>query len=173
MKRYLPDWEWDSILAIPLAELRQQGIVGLIFDLDNTITAWHSQEISEPVLHWFAELKRQGFRACILSNSDASWVEPIAECLGIPFVASAGKPRQRGFRNACVLLDLPQEQVLMVGDQLLTDVGGAHAAGLKVGLVPKLYPREHWGTKHISRRIERLIRAWHRWRFADKRDPGK
>ena len=46
-----------------------------------------------------------------------------------------GKPAAAFFRAACERLGLPAERVLMVGDDVDADVGGAMAAGLKGALV--------------------------------------
>jgi ribonucleotide monophosphatase NagD (HAD superfamily) len=46
-----------------------------------------------------------------------------------------GKPSQQFFQAAINKLGLPAEQVLMIGDDVVTDVGGAQDAGLKGALV--------------------------------------
>jgi phospholysine phosphohistidine inorganic pyrophosphate phosphatase len=46
-----------------------------------------------------------------------------------------GKPAARFFRAAAERLALPAEQILMIGDDLDADIGGAQAAGLKGALV--------------------------------------
>lgn len=46
-----------------------------------------------------------------------------------------GKPSQDFFQLAVATLDLRPEQVLVVGDDIENDVGGAQAAGLKAALV--------------------------------------
>ncbi|HUF13260.1 MAG TPA: TIGR01458 family HAD-type hydrolase [Longimicrobiales bacterium] len=49
--------------------------------------------------------------------------------------AVIGKPTGTFFDLACASLDLPRERVLMVGDDVESDVGGAQAAGLRGVLV--------------------------------------
>ena len=49
-------------------------------------------------------------------------VEAFAKPLDMPFIHRARKPSNQSFLTALSLLELPREQVVMVGDQLLTDV---------------------------------------------------
>lgn len=51
----------------------------------------------------------------------------------------------------------------MVGDQLFTDIWGGNRAGIFTILVRPISRQELWGTKNISRRLERLI-----WKFVDR-----
>lgn len=46
-----------------------------------------------------------------------------------------GKPAADFFHSAAELLQLPPSDLLMIGDDILTDVGGAHAAGLLGAIV--------------------------------------
>ena len=46
-----------------------------------------------------------------------------------------GKPAPHLFEQAAALLDLPRGRLVMVGDQLETDVAGARAAGVPVALL--------------------------------------
>lgn len=75
------------------------------------------------------------------------WLAPDGIALDVaPFVAALqhatgrepivfGKPAERFFVAAAERLGLPRVEVLMVGDDVVTDVGGAQAAGLKGALV--------------------------------------
>lgn len=162
MKRkpwFKADLEAASLASLPLAELRQKGIRGLIFDLDNTITAWHSQEIAQDIQDWFASLPEQGFTACILSNSHGERVRPMGLLLGLPALHGAKKPLAAGYRRACRALGCKPEEVAMIGDQLLTDIWGGNLAGLFTVLLTQLIdPKEFLGTRLFNRSLEKLLR---------------
>jgi HAD superfamily phosphatase (TIGR01668 family) len=154
---FAPDIRCPGIIDIPLEELKERGIRGLLFDLDNTITEWHKDEVAEPTRMWLHDLREQGFSSCIISNNHMQRVKQVAGQLGLPYLYSAAKPRRKGYRQAAVMLKLPPRQLAMVGDQLLTDVLGGNRAGLTTILVQYLHPREHWGTTHIFRPVERWL----------------
>ena len=153
------DFEVTALCRIPLAELRRRGVRGLIFDLDNTITAWHSMEISPEVREWFATLPEQGFSACILSNSHQERVLPMGRTLSLPALHMARKPLVTGYLRACREVGLKPEEVAISGDQLLTDIWGGNRAGLTTVLLTELIDnREFLGTRLFSRRVEKLLR---------------
>lgn len=154
---FAPDMSCRRITDIPLSELKQRGIKGLLFDLDNTITEWHETTVTEINSKWLRDLCEQGFTACIVSNNHEQRVKKVAAQLGLPCVFSAAKPRRRSYRRAAALLGLTPQQLAMVGDQLLTDVLGGNRAGLFTIFVEYLHPREHWGTTHIFRPLERWL----------------
>jgi hypothetical protein len=78
-----PDLYVDSLLDIPLDQLKDNNIKAFILDLDNTITEWNSNYIREEVGAWFSAIISQGFKACILSNNGQERVVRVAESLGI------------------------------------------------------------------------------------------
>ena len=156
--RFVADIEVNHICEIPLDELKAKGISGLIFDLDNTITAWHSMEVAEHTRNWFAQLAEQGFFACILSNSHKERVMPIGNLLGIPAIHMAKKPTKGGYMLACKKMSLSASQVAMVGDQLLTDIFGGNRVGLTTILTSMMDENEFWMTRVFSRTLERHIK---------------
>ncbi len=161
MKLLKPDLCCDGIRQIPYDRLWQQGIRGLVFDLDNTLTPWHCYAENPALIAWFAALRQQGFAVCILSNSAYGKVATIGGWLGIPVLGSGKKPGRKGFLRALALLDLPAAQTAMIGDQLFTDVYGGNKAGMYTILTRLIDENEHWGTRHLSRPLERLVKK--RW----------
>ena len=154
---FAPDMKYKSITDIPLDQLKEHGIKGLLFDLDNTITEWHKDDVAEGIRQWLLYLQEQGFSACIVSNNNKQRVKKLAGQLGLPCLFSAAKPRRKSYRQAAALLKLQPQQLAMVGDQLLTDVLGGNRAGLTTIFVKYIHPREHWGTTHIFRPLERWV----------------
>ncbi len=156
-----PDMRVERIQDIDLPLLWNQGIRGLIFDLDNTITPWHQYAANDEIIRWFEQVRQYGFQACILSNSGEAKTAQISEWLDVPVLSDSRKPRACGFRRAGRLLQLPPRHLAMIGDQIFTDIWGGNRAGLFTILTEKLADEEFWGTKNISRRLERLVKR--RW----------
>jgi HAD superfamily phosphatase (TIGR01668 family) len=101
-------------------------------------------------------VKRDGFKVVILSNNNLTRVSKFAEPLGIPFIPAARKPMGKSFRRAVRMLELAPEQVVVVGDQMLTDVFGGRRAGLHTILVAPIAPKEEGWATQINRRIEKI-----------------
>jgi uncharacterized protein len=158
MSKLRPDMQVKRIEDIDLDYLWQLGIRGLVFDLDNTVTPWRLYQHNQDTADWFRNLRQRGFSACILSNNLHERVQQISEWLDIPVLGNSKKPLQAGFYLAKKTLGLEPSQLAMVGDQLLTDIYGGNRAGFFTILTEQLDEREGWGTRHISRRIEKLVR---------------
>lgn len=150
-----PNLILDSLHELEHKKLKELGIKGIIFDLDNTIIPWDSQHMSLEIIEWLKSLINNGFKICLLSNNLDKRVKNIAEIFDIPFVSRAYKPAKSGFRNAVTAMNLSANQVAVVGDQLFTDILGGNRAGLVTIWVKPLSAREFIGTK-ITRRLEKI-----------------
>jgi len=148
-----PDWHVGRVTDVPLGELWERGIRVIFVDLDNTLTAWGSREISEPVRRWVGEAKEMGFQVVIVSNAGfRKRVAQVAEALGIVGIAAAGKPRRYVFRRYLEWKGLTVHQAVMIGDQIFTDILAAKRAGMKAVLVEPLTER-----RFITGRIQRPL----------------
>lgn len=145
----------NSLHDLEHYKLRQLGIKGIIFDLDNTIIPWDSQQMSPEIIKLLEDLITEGFQICLLSNNMDKRVKSIAAIFGIPFISRAYKPAKSGFRHAVAAMDLPLNQVAVVGDQLFTDILGGNRIGLVTIWVRPLCAQEFIGTK-ITRSFEKL-----------------
>ncbi len=157
MRRILyPKIYVDSLLKIPLEEMKRRKIKAFIFDLDNTVTEWNSNDLRQEVVAWFALIKKHGFKACILSNNGEERIRQVAQQLDIPFIHRAQKPRRGAFYRAISMMKTEPEEVAVIGDQIFTDVFGGNRAGLYTILVKPLGRKEFLGTK-ISRGMEIFV----------------
>jgi len=142
----IPDQYCHSVYDIDLAALREEGIEGLILDLDNTLAAWRFGQPEPKLARWIERVREAGLKPYIVSNDFGPRVELFTRYLGIPGRARAGKPGTRGFREAAEALGLPPERVAVVGDQVFTDVLGASRTGCRTILVVLIEPpsrRDH------------------------------
>jgi HAD superfamily phosphatase (TIGR01668 family) len=160
LRRLSPDLYLRNIYELPLRKFMTMGIKVLLFDLDNTVVLHRDSHALPQTAAWFEKLSAAGFEAAILSNNSDERVKIIASQFKIPYIAHAGKPRQKGFKRALALFGVKPEQCVMVGDQLFTDIAGGNQAGFFTALIMPLGRDEHWGVRNISRRAEKIC-----WRF--------
>jgi HAD superfamily phosphatase (TIGR01668 family) len=120
----------NSIYDITPEMLKNKGIYGLILDIDNTLVATHIDEADEKVISFIESLKESGIKAIIVSNGRKRRVELFCEPLGIEFLYQAHKPLGGGFKKAVEIMNLPYNQVAILGDQLFTDVLGGNLKGI-------------------------------------------
>lgn len=146
----------NSILSIRPEALKQKGIRGLITDLDNTLVAWHEPSITPKLRDWFRAFEEAGLSVLILSNNSEKRIRLFTGDARIPYIYRAKKPLTRGFRQAMQRMNLQPEQVVVVGDQLMTDILGANRIGAHSILVVPVAESDGWATK-LNRLIERFI----------------
>ena len=148
----------ESITQITLDELREQGVTGVILDLDNTIVLWRKEETTSEVSDWLNSLLAADIQLCILSNSPiGERSKRIAEKLGCHYVHDARKPRRKGFHRAMEIMATTPETTAIIGDQMFTDVLGGNRTGVLTIMVKPMHKREFPYTRFISRPPERLL----------------
>jgi hypothetical protein len=139
-------------------ELTSRGIRGVILDLDNTLTEWHSMDILPEIEAWVTRLKEAGLLGCIVSNAvTAGRVQPIADRLGLPWITRAMKPFPIAFRAGMRMMGTTPETTAIVGDQLFTDILGGNRLGLYTILVEPFSCSESWHTRLLHRPLERMV----------------
>jgi HAD superfamily phosphatase (TIGR01668 family) len=153
---FCPHEQIHSVTELDCGKLADQGLRGLIFDLDNTLVRWKHDELAPEVLAKMAQLKASGFHICLLSNARQHRAAAIADQLHIAFIAPAAKPRKGSFKKALELLGTSPEQTAIIGDQLFTDICGGNRTGLHTIWVKPLAEREFFWTR-LVRRLEGFV----------------
>lgn len=152
----LPDEFVESVFEITPEKLHQLGMKGIITDLDNTLVEWDRADCTEELSEWFLMMKDAGIQIIIASNNNEERVKKFADPIGVPYIFRARKPLGKGFYSALVRLKLKREEVVMVGDQLLTDVFGAKRQKLYTILVRPVAQSDGWVTR-FNRFVERRV----------------
>lgn len=125
------------------------------FLLERLIGTWNKNRLLAKAypdtLDTLKKLKEQGLTVAIVSNAPKDTVEAVAERFDMTeylddiFVsANEGKLKTTGlFDIALNKLKLTNNDVVMVGDSIETDIKGAEAAGIKPILIDRRNKREH------------------------------
>ncbi len=140
---------------ISVPELVADGVRGIMVDLDNTLVGFRATTPTDAVVAWLASARTAGIATCVVTNNGTAWAREVARTLNVPIVANARKPLGRGFRRGLAFLNLDRSAVVVIGDQLFTDVLGAKLFGLRVVLVDPLVRRDPLNTLPL-----RLLERW-------------
>lgn len=166
-----PDWRINSVLDIDLDQLRERGIRGLIFDLDDTLVCSIDAKATPDVCSWI-ESVRDEFRIYVVSNNVShERVHIAAAHMALPFMARAQKPSRRFFKKALGEMALKAHEVAIVGDQLFTDVLGGNRLGAMTILVDPLSAERKWHRK-VMRRLETQMLRGHQYHPTRPRHPS-
>ena len=150
-----PQEEYGSTYQIPYEDLYKTGFRGIIFDIDNTLVP-HGAPADDRARKLCKNLTKIGFRICLVSNNWERRVKPFAEELGVYYISSAGKPGKKGYLQASKLMEVSGEHILVIGDQILTDIWGANRLGFYSILVAPINQKEEIQIV-LKRFLERVI----------------
>ncbi len=159
LKLFLPNEHVKSIFHITPQMLKERGVKGIITDLDNTLVEWDRPSATPQLIEWFKEMKDHGIQVTIVSNNIEKRVKLFSDPLGIPFIFQARKPMSKAFRKALRLMNVQNDEIVVIGDQLLTDVLGGNRLGLHTILVVPVAQTDGFITR-FNRKMERKILAW-------------
>lgn len=159
--KFLPNEHVDSIFEIRPEDLKERGIKGIITDLDNTLVAWDVPEATPEILQWFKVMDEHGIKVTITSNNKQDRVRVFSQPLDTSFIYSARKPLSYAFKKAQKQMEMNKEEIVVIGDQLLTDVLGGNFAGFHTILVVPIVETDGFFTR-FNRKIERRILKWMR-----------
>ena len=154
-----PEYRFTSLLSISPEWMRRKGYGALLTDIDNTLLPRNSSVVPREQIDWLKLMQRQGILIVLSSNNGGKRVGKIRAQLkdneiDIPILEWAGKPLPRAYSRAIRMLEknrplnmLPS--VLAAGDQLFTDVLGAHMSGLPAVWLRPLSHSDFIGTKFL------------------------
>lgn len=161
LDRFYPDEDVDSVYEINFQERKQQGVAGILFDVDNTLVP-HGFPADERAKELFAELKALGIQVVFLSNNKEPRVKMFRDGVGYgSYIDKAGKPNPRNYIKAMERMGLDRTRTLFIGDQLFTDVWGAKRAGIHTILVKPIHPKEEIQIV-LKRRLEAVVLFFYR-----------
>lgn len=136
MSFFEPDRYFSRITAIDVdRDLLGCGLSAVLLDIDNTVRSRATGAIPRDVGVWMGHARDAGVQFCLVSNNWHSSVYAFAGELDLPIVAKSCKPLPHGYLAAMHKLGASRAQTVAIGDQLLTDVVGAHTVGIKAYLV--------------------------------------
>ena len=141
-----PDAYFNKVEEITIEFLQKNKIKALILDIDNTLIDYN-RNMSESVERWAKELKGQGMKFYILSNTNhKEKVEEVANKLQIDYIYFAKKPFKTGFLKVQKKLNEKAENIAAVGDQIFTDIIGGNRCKMFTILVDPINPKDFWYT---------------------------
>lgn len=164
--KFIPTIYKETVFDIDYIKLYESGIRLILTDLDNTLVSYKDDEVSLQLSLWLETRKKEGFEVMIVSNnSSEKRVKEFAEKLGIEYVSRAMKPLKRGFKKVLKKASRKYQanEIVAIGDQLMTDVFAANRMNYTSVLVKAIDRKtEKWTTRfnrllesHVLKRIEK------------------
>ena len=155
LKMFYPDEYLEGTYSIDFQKYYDMGYRGILFDIDNTLVP-HGEPEDDRALELFEELRRIGFKTCLISNNQEPRVKPFAKALKTEYIYNAHKPSKKSYNKAFDIMGTGKEQTLFVGDQIFTDVYGANRVSMYTILVKPIHPKEEIQIV-LKRYLEKIV----------------
>jgi HAD superfamily phosphatase (TIGR01668 family) len=153
----------ETILSLSPELLSRFNVKGLILDVDDTLVPFCQAETHPALQTWMDQAKQVGSVWLVSNNINSHRIKRIAKLLDVPYITSAAKPSRRKLQQALEAIDLPADQVAMVGDRLFTDILAGNRLGLFTILVEPMpsqdqpYPGKLSFLRHLETSISQQL----------------
>lgn len=156
IRNFYPTYIYEKVEHIPYKLIKKNDIKLILIDMDNTLVD-HNHIYNDELKKWIRDIKEEGVLIYIFSNSPmGKTVKKIAAELGIEYEYNVSKPGIKRFRKLCEELNIDKKNILMIGDQIFTDVWGGNRFGIRTILVTPIGDKE-WILTKIKRPLERIV----------------
>lgn len=158
LKKLTPNIYQKDIYTINYKKLYKQGKRVILFDLDNTLVPYKEPTASKETLTLINKLKKIGFTIYIFSNSiKGKKVKKIAQDLNVNYNLFSLKPFKYSFKKIIKKYNHKTDEIVIIGDQLFTDVLGGNKMKITTILVTPASSNEAPITKFM-RLLEKQIK---------------
>ena len=125
-RRFYPTYIYEKVEDIPYDLIKKENIKLIILDMDNTLID-SNKKYKNTLKNWIKKMSDNNIKLCILSNSPfGDKVKQIAKELNMPYEFNATKPLLKGFKKVIQKHNIKRESILMIGDQIFTDIWGGN-----------------------------------------------
>ena len=162
MNLFLPKIYKKNIYEIDYEKLKQKGITCLIFDLDNTLGLISNKRCPLKTRRLIKKLQ-EDFLVLIVSNNTRRRIKPYLKDLNVGGVSNSFKPSTMGLRKIAKKYNLKKKEMVMIGDQVVTDILSGNRFKIMTILVDPLGEKDLKITG-LNRKIEaKIIKKYNKW----------
>ena len=152
-----PDYNVKTIFEVNYDELKEQGVVALIFDLDSTVMKSKSGVFTKEAQDLFANLQKDFMILIASNNKNKAYIDNARAQVSFPVIGHANKPSPTAIRNFLINSQISPKGAAIIGDRPLTDILAGKLAGTKTVLVDSISWFEEPKLTRFVRRVERLV----------------
>ena len=157
LKRFIPFAHAKSISEIDFSFYQKIGIKYVFADLDNTLDSYKQATPLDRAKALKEGLTKLGIELIIVSNNTGARVQKYSKELGVRHFSSLAKPFSFKLKKIMKTANIKPEEVVMIGDQTVTDISCANGAKIKSILTDKLV-EEDQPTTRFNRLFDKPLR---------------
>lgn len=164
ISRFLPSAKADDLRLVDWAALGEAGVRLIAVDLDNTLASHGSVAPDDYAAAAIRAMREAHLDVSLYSNAAHARDKRFADALGITAIEGVSKPSPKALESELLRRRLSRTEVVVVGDQLITDVWSANRLGVASIWVKKRAAQELF-TIRLKRLAERLMLTCWKKRF--------
>jgi len=135
-EKFIPDYIFNSLYDIPISFFIEKNIKAVIFDIDNTLVADGIPEPDDKTVGYIDQLKKHNIKLSIVSNNTEQRTRKFNEKLRLFYSFKSKKPLKSALKSSLSYFGkLEANKIVMIGDQILTDIFAAKRNGVIAILV--------------------------------------
>ena len=155
LRYFVADQYIKNVFEIDLLQLKKAGKKVIFTDLDNTLVGSAVKHPTPQIKAFIKKAQTLGFEVIIMSNNNFARVALFSKDLSITAHHKALKPLKG--KMGKTLKNYKRDEVVMIGDQLMTDVLAAKRLGLFTILVEPIELKQDERRTKINRQLEKLV----------------
>lgn len=158
MDKYIPTNLAMTVYDIDFATLYANGARVILFDLDNTLASYDETTPTKKQLELNEKLRKMGYKIFIISNNRKPRTYLYTRTFQVDdYLVLSKKPFLFKIKKFLKKHNIKTEEIVMIGDQMLTDICCANRLGVKNIMVKSISRKtERWYTR-INRLREKMI----------------
>ncbi|MBQ7137157.1 MAG: HAD hydrolase-like protein [Bacilli bacterium] len=121
LDRFVPTIYQKSVLDIDYTKLKKTGIKCILFDLDNTLINAKENSFDKKIEKLLVKLSKD-FKLIIVSNNFKKRIKPFCDIISIDFISFCLKPCTIKLKRKLKKLVFLNDEICIIGDQLISDV---------------------------------------------------
>lgn len=154
-KKFIPYAYANNIFDVDVNFFKNNGFKVLLFDLDNTLLPYSKKVIEGRTVELINILKKEGLTIYICSNNKGKRVKKIAEVLGVNCSCLMRKPFSGPLKRLIKRENWSKDEVILIGDQIQTDIIAGNKAGIRTLLLEPLDPSIEPPWTRFNRHFDR------------------
>lgn len=128
----------------------------IIIDVDNTLIS-KDKNIDNKVYDFLSDLKNKNIKVVLVSNNTRKNSRALLDNIDIDFYGFSLKPLPFVYKRIINKYNISKNDIVVIGDQIFTDILGAKFSKLKCILVEPLSIKDNIYTS-LSRKIDNLVK---------------
>lgn len=156
MSLFKPNQILNRFTELNIKELKDRGFKTVFIDIDNTITAPGTGNLTDEAKKFIEDIKEAGLRPVIFSNNTKNRVSSFVSDYDVDWYYLVLKPLPFTLLKLCKKYNCKPSECVVIGDQLLTDILCANLSK-SYGIYSKQLQEKDTPLTKINRRFEKII----------------